>query len=159
MLQFFELLGQVNARLMKTMFPVIKAENLTVVEMMILMRINKKGPHKTTDLAKDVAVPPSTFTGIIDRLVSRGYLTRVNIPEDRRSVLLEGTQELKELVDRIMSACDERLTEALKELPPEFLEEMTQNLQTLKEHLQKNSGDCGSIGTYHYKVAKHNFDK
>jgi len=140
MLQIFELLGKINSMLLRSVVPIVKAEGLSGSEMLILWKIYKKGAYKTTELAKDADLPPSTITGIIDRLVARNYLIRINGMEDRRSVLVECTQELKQLIERILSAVDVKLVDVFKSLPDDFLQNTIKDLQVLYQYLLQNEG-------------------
>lgn len=146
MLHIIELLGHINALLFKVLIPTIKAEGLTITEVMILMKVCKKGAFRAKDLAEGVGVPQSTFTGIVDRLVAKKYLTRVNDTEDRRSVLVQGTEELKVLMEHIISVCNEKLGHIFKNLPEDFVQQVIEDLQTMRQYLLQNEehGNCDS---------------
>lgn len=140
MLQILELLHRINSQIMRTLVPAIRAENISVTEMIILWKVHRKGTFRATDLAREADVPPSTFTGIVDRLVAKNYLTRINDHEDRRSVLVQGTPELNKLIEHMVSVCDVKLKEVFKDIPEDFIELLIKDLQTLYKYLLQYEG-------------------
>ena len=138
MLQIFELIRQINSLLFRAMVPIVKAEGLARTELMILWKVYNRGTYRATDLAREVDVPPSTFTGIFDRLVAKDYLVRVNDPDDRRSVLVQGTEELNRLVERIMSQVEVRLKEIFHDMPDEMLGHIMEDLNEMCRYLRQN---------------------
>ena len=51
------------------------------------------------DIADELGVPMSTATGIVDKLVQKGYLKRKYSPSDRRIVLIDLDDEGQEAYD------------------------------------------------------------
>ena len=60
-------------------------------ELSLLARLALAGPKSVKELIADLAIPPSTMTSLVDRLVVSGFVRRLSVPEDRRLVLLEAT--------------------------------------------------------------------
>lgn len=146
MLQFVELLFKIDGLLAKSLLPEIKAEGLSNSEMLILWKVNRKGSFRATDLARNVGVPASTFTGIFDRLVAKGLLQRTNDAGDRRSVLVQGTDKLNELVERLSKHFDAKLADIFKSATLEdtqrFLTSLEQIHQYLVEYHEKADTRC-----------------
>ena len=140
MLQIVELLMRINRQIMRLLAPAAKAQNLSMSEMQILWKVHSKNTCRMTDLARNVHIPPSTFTGIVDRLAARNYLKRLDDPDDRRGVLVQGTEELDELIGRIKSECDARLAEALKGIPEDFIRQFAADLQLFNQYLPQDAG-------------------
>jgi DNA-binding MarR family transcriptional regulator len=89
----------------------------------IYSAIGSTGRITPTDLARLVGMPPTTLSGHIERLSRRGTVRRVENPEDRRSYLLELTDEGKrawetgsEGLRRAIAALDERLDRPVDEV-------------------------------------------
>jgi DNA-binding MarR family transcriptional regulator len=144
MIQIIELLSRINSLLMRDLMPSIKAENLTPTEMLIIWKVYRKEHCKTTDIAKDADVPPSTFTGIVDRLVMRKYLTRIYDLEDRRSVLISGTKELEDLMGHLVLRFDDALEKIFTNMPEDVFQNINENLKILYQYLdQENKADSG----------------
>lgn len=137
MFELVELLSQVNTQIFRILSPAVKVNNISVTEFIMLWKINKKGPYRITDLAREVGVPSSTLTGVFDRLEAKEYLIRIHDRKDRRSVLIQGTPKLKELIATVIQYADSELTDLLGTLPPEFLEHFLRDLLQLQTHLLK----------------------
>jgi len=135
MFELVELLSQVNTQFFRTLSPIVKERNLSITELIILWKINKNGTYRITDLAREVGVPSSTLTGVFDRLESKDYLVRIHDSKDRRSILIQGTPQLKEMINSVIQCADSELINLLGTLPPEFIEKFMQDLMKLKIHL------------------------
>jgi DNA-binding MarR family transcriptional regulator len=133
MLEFFDIMRKVQGFFMHAMRPIIQEQGLTKTEMMILFAVHHKKAFRMTSLAKMADVPASTFTGIIDRLVSKNYIMRVNDPEDRRSVQLQGTPELVKIIDYMQKQMDCELQKMFEPVPPELMEQAASNLNSIYE--------------------------
>lgn len=137
MFELVELLSQVNTQIFKILSPIVKANNISVTELIILWKINKNGAYRVTDLAREVGVPSSTLTGIFDRLESRDYLVRIHDSKDRRSVLIQGTPQLKEMIESVIQSADHDLVKLLDSLPPGFIDRLIKDMIELQAYLTK----------------------
>jgi DNA-binding MarR family transcriptional regulator len=138
--QLLELLSRVYRRLGRHLAPLFQAEGLSGTEMLILWKVNKKGTLRATDLAGDIGIPPSTFTGIFDRLVARGLLERAPHPGDRRGVLVRGTPALQEFIGRLTAAIEAELRGIFRALPGDCSQRLLADLQLLRDHLEQEGG-------------------
>jgi DNA-binding MarR family transcriptional regulator len=77
----------------------------------------------------------STSTTIAD-LKKRGYVTRTRSPDDNRVVLVEITDQGRELLARTSLGGIPLLREALKTLPPDRLSLVHEALETMNELLE-----------------------
>ena len=115
----------------------MKANNISITELIILWKINKKGTCRITDLARGAGVPASTLTGVFDRLESKKYLVRIHDSKDRRSILIQGTPQLKMMIDSVIQSADHELVNLLDTLPPGFVDHFMQDLIVLQTNLLK----------------------
>jgi DNA-binding MarR family transcriptional regulator len=134
-----ELLTQINAQILRALSPLVKANSISVTELIILWKINKKGPCKITDLSIKMGVPASTLTSLFDRLETKDFLTRIHDEKDRRCILIQGTPKLKNMIDSVIDKADSELTSLLDTLSPEFIEHFLEDLQVLQKHLLQNT--------------------
>lgn len=82
----------------------------------------REAPNMTmSELAARMFLHPSTVSGIVDRLVRRELLTRVEDPLDRRAYRLNLTPEGEELLRRAPRPVRPRLIDALREAPDDVL--------------------------------------
>lgn len=135
MFELIELLTQVNAQIFRALSPLVKANNISVSELIILWKINKNGPCKITELAVKTGVPASTLTSLFDRLESKEFLTRIHDAKDRRCILIQGTPKLKEMIDTVIEKADSELNLLLGAVPPGFIEHFIHDLHALQKHL------------------------
>lgn len=136
-LQLLDLITRLHFRLARRLAPLFQAEKLSGREVYVLWKVNERGMLRATELARDIGIPLSTFTGIFDRLVSRGLLERVPDPEDRRSVLVRDTPVLQELIGRLKTAMENELESILGALPDEHSRRLLLDLQALQEYLDR----------------------
>lgn len=135
MFQIIELITSIDYRLMNIISPVLKSENLSTSEFIVLWKVNKK-VYRITDLAKSAGVMPSTMTAMFDRLSLRGLVERVHDPNDRRSVMICGTTELKELTERISRGVNDLWDKSSGMIPDDFLASFIQDLKTMRNYLE-----------------------
>ena len=121
--------------------PIMEAEGISVPEMIVLRKIDIHKKCRVTELAEEIGIPPSTLTGITDRLVSKGMLTREPDPEDRRAVLLEAGADLPQLMVRVQKARKERLEWLFSALAPEHMEPLIAGLEELLKSLEQEEGE------------------
>jgi DNA-binding MarR family transcriptional regulator len=103
---------------------------LTVPQIKTLFFVSNQPGTSPTRLAAALGVTPPNVTGIVDRLVEQGLLVRRNSDEDRRSQVLNTTDE----AESILSGLRGRRTEVLRDIY-ECLEE--RDLSQLAEGLSK----------------------
>ena len=91
-------------------------------------------PPSMSDLAKRLHVVPRAVTPIVDVLEDAGYVQRGTDPENRRSTLLELTDEGRRMCHRIT----EHRTRAAGELFAPLSEEQRRTLTDLLEQVYAN---------------------
>jgi len=137
MLDFFECMRKIQSLIMKTIGPKLRDAGFSKTEIFILMHVHHKKTNRTTDLAKMADVPASTFTGMVDRLVEKGLLIRVNDLADRRSVLLLATPLLHETMEHLMKSLNAELEKLLEPVPKEILDRVVLDLNEIYGILKK----------------------
>jgi len=107
---------------------------LTVPQFLALRSVLHRGRQPTmTALADETWQRCATVTGIVDRLVKMGLVTRQRDTSDRRRVLVEPTPAARELLDKARHTRERRLRETLTHLPAEDAQEL---LRLLKLYLE-----------------------
>lgn len=76
-----------------------QSSNIQPQDMYVLERIYLLQKVKIRNISKQYGIPPSTLTGIIDRLESKTFIERFRHTEDRRSVELIATELGKQVVE------------------------------------------------------------
>lgn len=76
-------------------------DKITLPQFLVLGFLNEKAEARMTDLAQFMKVTTAAMTGIVDRLVRDGYVSRLYDPQDRRIIRIKITSKGSELVKRI----------------------------------------------------------
>jgi DNA-binding MarR family transcriptional regulator len=101
---------------------------LTLTQLKSLFLITNKGSTNFRKLAKALGVTPSNVTGIVDRLVEQGLVSRTQNPEDRREMTLQATDKGKALVSNLKETGIKHMTQILSLLSLGELSSLAQGL-------------------------------
>ena len=93
--------------------------NLSIGQLKSLFFISNRGATSLSKLAVALGVTPTNTTGIVDRLLKRGLITRTESPEDRRVLLLRTTPLGDELIAELRQKRKERMAELFNRLTEE----------------------------------------
>jgi MarR family transcriptional regulator, organic hydroperoxide resistance regulator len=115
--------------------------NLTLAQLKSLFFIAARDRTNFKKLAEALGVTPPNVTGIIDRLVEQGLVTRTENPEDRRIMLLQATEKGQELLNNLRERHITQMSQVLGYLTNDELILQVKVLKDLKRaaetHLQK----------------------
>jgi MarR family transcriptional regulator, organic hydroperoxide resistance regulator len=112
---------------------------LSVPQLKSLFFIANQGRTSSRKLAERLKVTPSNVTGIIDRLVDQGLVSRTENPEDRRVLLLQATNRGEALVSRLREKRDSHLALALQDLALPDLADIARSLEVLARVTEEHS--------------------
>jgi len=130
---------------------VIMAEELINVdasvsrlELLSLLLIQRQPNITMSDLAVGMAVPMSTATGIIDRLVKKGLLVRGSHAKDRRVVTVALADDGKVLVEKLNSHFNTLIDKVRNIVTEEEFEFILTMVQKVMFGLQKNESESNT---------------
>jgi DNA-binding MarR family transcriptional regulator len=103
--------------------------HLGIAQLKSLFFINNRGYTTTGKLAAVLKVTPTNMTGVIDRLLEKGLITRTTNPDDRRELVLRMTPSGEELVAELRQKRKERMIELFNRLTEEEAETVAQALK------------------------------
>lgn len=92
--------------------------DLTGAQKKILYHLAMCGPHKMSDIARQVSVSVTGATGVVDRLVKMELVERDHDPSDRRVILIRLTALGQQTFEELQTAHQRRLEEVLGNLEP-----------------------------------------
>jgi len=101
---------------------------LTLTQLRSLFLIANKGSTNFRKLAEALGVTPSNVTGIVDRLVEQGLVSRTQNPEDRREMTLQATDKGQALVSNLKEVGIKHMTQILSVLSVEELSALAKGL-------------------------------
>jgi MarR family transcriptional regulator, organic hydroperoxide resistance regulator len=104
---------------------------LTIAQLKSLFYIVDKEKTSFKKLAEALRVTPPNVTGIIDRLVEQGLVSRTENPEDRRIMLLQPTQKAQNLLNTLKENRTNHMMKILDNLSFEELSCLMQGLYAL----------------------------
>ena len=92
-----------------------------------------------TELFRSMMVTSGTMTNRIDRLAEKGLVRRVSDPEDRRGILVELTDQGRELIDSVLISHVANEARLLQPLSREEQSTLTELLRKWLSSLEHNS--------------------
>lgn len=113
--------------------PVAKglAAELTNNELFACEALGRNGRSTMTTLARECGLAFSSLTGIVDRLVARGYVQRRRSEEDRRVVLVELTRRGEKVYRERLEAEMEMILAMMEALEPDEQETLLSLLEKI----------------------------
>jgi DNA-binding MarR family transcriptional regulator len=105
--------------------------NLTVPQLKSLFYISRQGKVSLSGLASGIRVTPANVTGIADRLVEQGLVTRTPDPDDRRVSWLRLTDKGEALVNDLREGRAKEMRAILEKLTEEELPVVARGLELL----------------------------
>jgi DNA-binding MarR family transcriptional regulator len=107
-------------------------QNITVKQLKVMLILSQQRAVTVTALAHKLDIHISTVTGILDRLVQQGLVTREEDPNDRRHVVSRLTPEGESVLYRLyVGARQEDLCRRLESLAPDDLRALERGLRAL----------------------------
>jgi DNA-binding MarR family transcriptional regulator len=129
--EIIELHRRVNRALRQSNLDAWMQISLTVPQVKSLFFITNHEYTNFKNLATALRVTQSNLTGVIDRLVEQGLVSRTENPEDRRMMLLKATDKGEALVSELRDRRLSHLSQTLSELSPHQLNTIAQGLALL----------------------------
>ena len=86
-----------------------------------------------SDLASNLGVTLATATGIVDRLVEKGHVTRESFPGDRRVVMCRLSKEGEEFMKQLWQSGRTQVERILKVMTPDQLRAVARSTEIFIE--------------------------
>ena len=108
----------------KQMTEKLTQHDLTVAQFLSMEALSDKGSEcSMSELADRVHQSSATMTGIIDRLVEKGWVARRRSEEDRRAVYVNLTPSGHNLLRRVMAERQQLILTTLQKMSPDEVEQ------------------------------------
>lgn len=144
--ELLESILKTGDKLFRQLLPAIPREGLleldvTMPQLKIMLLLFINGPTRMGALASDLQVTLATATGLVDRLVERGMVTRESQPDDRRVVLCRLSGEGQKTITRIWETARHNTRVLLENLDTGTLQTLAGVLQTMMNAAGGIAGD------------------
>ncbi|MCX7791186.1 MAG: MarR family transcriptional regulator [Chloroflexaceae bacterium] len=139
-LEAYTLLRQVNSMMDIYNRYDLRSEDLTVPQFMILNYATPEGVP-LSEISARMLCDNSNLTGIVDRLITKGYVQRRNDPQDRRVSLICLTPEGADKLRRIKPRHHARVSRRMRTLSETQVQELRDLLQQLFQGLRERTSE------------------
>jgi DNA-binding MarR family transcriptional regulator len=109
----------------------IRAREVAPWEALILMSVHRRRRLRLSDLSRKSGIPPSTLTGMVDRLEAAGLVRRARDPDDRGGVVVEETADLASWMVELYDIIERDLGPRLAALPPGLVARLAADVRTV----------------------------
>ncbi|MDM7916585.1 MAG: MarR family transcriptional regulator [Candidatus Eisenbacteria bacterium] len=110
----------------------IRGSDLTIPQFRTLLYIGRKPESSLSRVADHIGLTLPSMSKLVDGLVDRALVRRVESRDDRRRVALSLTREGADLVGRVRAAGRRSIARRLSPLPQEARGEMLRAMQALR---------------------------
>ena len=135
-IQLLELLGDIYRRIFRSVAPVAQEEGLSMTEMLVVWKMHGHECRRVKELVSDIGLPPSTLTGVLDRLTASGWLSREADAEDRRAVVMRRTEKLDRFIRILKQEREKTLAAVFRKLPRGLIDRLAADLARVHELLE-----------------------
>jgi DNA-binding MarR family transcriptional regulator len=121
--------------LFQALLPTIPREvlemDLTMTQLKVVLLLFLNGPSRMSTLASGLGVTLATATGVMDRLVEKGFVSRQNEPGDRRVVLCRLTDTGYGMLSRMWQSAKNMTRVWLETVEPSRLQQLAEALESV----------------------------
>jgi len=116
---------------------------LTGPQLVCLQSLARSGPIAPSKLASAISLSHPTVTGILDRLERRNLVTRTRLPDDRRRVEVDLTEEGRKLAEKAPLPLHERFAARFTQLSEEEQAKIDEVLNHVVEMMETDKSEDG----------------
>jgi len=118
-------------------FPSDLKMDLSLDQFHVLGVVRELGPMSLTELAEALKVSAPSASGMVDRLVQKGFLSRETCEEDRRKVVIQvsarAAKNMQTVEERILAS----LVDLIQRIGPQTAEQWCAVLAQIKEAVEE----------------------
>jgi DNA-binding MarR family transcriptional regulator len=113
----------------------LESENLTSSHFQILLTLHENGSSSISEIAKKLLISNPNMTSLIDRLISKKMVERVQDSKDRRIIKILITEEGEKYLNSQLKFISNTLITRLSLLSDEVINTLFVSMENLKEVL------------------------
>ena len=115
--------------------------DLTMPQVKLLMTLNDSGLMRMGAIAEALDMRISTATGIVDRLVERKLVQRVEDPDDRRAVVVGTTDEGRAFIKNLMVSNQHFMSKVVAHLTTDELRLVARGMMIIQRTAREVESD------------------
>ncbi|MCC9022497.1 MarR family transcriptional regulator [Bacillus nakamurai] len=112
--------------------------DMSMPQMKVLMLLNNHGTLKVSEIAEKMGTSLSNTTGLLGRLQKSGFIKRAPSEKDRRSVVIQLTENAKNIFRSLYQKGHLKLNRSLETLTAEEKQTVNQGLAILAKALESS---------------------
>ncbi|MFT0801473.1 MarR family transcriptional regulator [Bacillus swezeyi] len=112
--------------------------DISMPQMKVLMLLNNHGTLKVSEIAEKMGASLSNMTGLLSRLEQANFIKRTHSVQDRRTIVVELTEEAKDIFRNLYQKGHEKLKKALQMLSEQEKNKVNEGLTILEKALKAN---------------------
>ncbi|MCY7779225.1 MarR family transcriptional regulator [Bacillus haynesii] len=110
--------------------------DLSMPQMKVLMLLNNHGTLKVSEIAEKMGASLSNMTGLLSRLEQANFIKRTHSEQDRRTIVVELTEDAKGIFRGLYKKGHEKLKKALQKLNEQEKIKVNEGLTILEKALK-----------------------
>ena len=112
--------------------PHIRGLGLFPVQFDVIATLANQPPMTSKQLGEKTLISKSSLTGVVERMVHKGFITTLENPDDARSHLLKLTAKGQKIFEQVFPEHLKHLGKAFEKLSKKQMKEIEESLKTLK---------------------------
>ena len=124
-----------------------KELGVSIPQLLVLQYLFDQEDYKAfaKDIKEYINLNASTVSGIISRLEIKGLIAKLPKPNDKRAVYIVLTAKGADLLQKSPTTLQEKLSQKLKKLTPEQIEELNKNIELLTSIMDVEDVDAAPL--------------
>ena len=115
--KFGLLIGRVKKKMHKRMSDLLKPYELTPEQRAILLVLSTNGSMTQAQICNVTSTEPSNLSTTLKRLLQKGYISRIDHPNDPRAYLIKTTEKANNIIEELSTLSmfiDEHFTHGIE---------------------------------------------
>ncbi len=127
---------KIHAERLKNDLPGAKRHDLTVTQHYAIMTIGEHGPLTIKALSQLLGISPPSASSMVDKLVSKGILTRRQSQKDRRKVNVDISPAASKVIESAMKVTVGVYADLIEKVGPRTTQKWCEVLEDLKRIIE-----------------------
>lgn len=132
------LLREISTLVKRKERDIVSQFSITLPQFSALLLLKQEGDMTIGEMSRKLCLACSTMTDLIDRMEKNKVLERVRDQRDRRVIRIHLLEKGQQMIQKVMDARCQYLTDVLSSAPSEKILILSEQLSYLREEIYKN---------------------